>query len=85
MNLKNMLDTVIPTPLIKLAHTAALVTPFQYRPYENGAKNAPANAPQEIPMSCAINAGGSSAITTLITTKKIIIDKILGKQEEKGE
>ena len=28
----NILDTVMPTPQIKLAHTAALVTPFQYKP-----------------------------------------------------
>ena len=73
MNLKNILDTVINTPLAKLAQTAALVTPFQYKPYINGAKNAPANAPQEIPMSCAIKAGGSNAITTLITIKNTSI------------
>ena len=70
MNLKNMFDTVINTPLAKLAQTAAFVTPFQYKPYINGAKNAPANAPQEIPISCAMKVGGSKAITTLITIKK---------------
>ena len=32
MNLRNMFDTVSNTPLAKLAHTAALVTPFQYNP-----------------------------------------------------
>ena len=61
-----MLDTVIPTPAAKLAHTAAGVTRFQYSPYRNGARNAPASAPQEIPMSCAMKSGGSSARTTLI-------------------
>ena len=52
---RNRLDTVMPIPHAKLAQTAARVTPFQYRPYKNGAKNAPASAPQEIPISCAIN------------------------------
>ena len=70
MNLKNMFDTVINMPLAKLVQTAAFVTPFQYNPYINGAKNAPANAPQEIPISCAMKVGGSKAITTLITIKK---------------
>ena len=28
----NMLTTVIPTPTMKLAHTPALVVPFQYSP-----------------------------------------------------
>ena len=38
----------------KLAHTEALVAFFQYRPKRNGAKNAPASAPQEIPIISAI-------------------------------
>ena len=69
INLKNILATVSNTPHAKLAQTEAFVTPFQYRPYINGARKAPANAPHEIPMSCAIKVGGSSAITTLITIK----------------
>ena len=69
MNLKNILETVSNTPQVKLAQTAALVTPFQYRPYRNGARKAPASAPQEIPISCAIKVGGSSAMITLITIK----------------
>ena len=69
INRKNIFATVIPTPQIKLAQTAALVTPFQYSPYKNGARNAPASAPQEIPISWAIKAGGSSAITTEIRIK----------------
>ena len=62
----------------KLTHTAATVVPFQYRPYMKGAKNAPARAPQEIPISCAIKVGGSIAMITLIainTTKKILIQR----------
>ena len=39
---------------IKLTQTAVLVTPFQYNPYRNGAKNAPARAPHEILINCAI-------------------------------
>ena len=70
MNLKNMFDTVMNTPLAKLAQTATFVTPFQYKPYINGAKKAPASAPQEIPISCAMKVGGSKAIITLITIKK---------------
>lgn len=66
-------QTVIPTPAVKLAQTAALVTPFQYNPYMNGARNAPASAPQEIPISCAMNVGGSIAITTDNTMKNTTI------------
>ena len=73
MNLINIFATVIPTPHTKLAQTAAFVTPFQYRPYINGARNAPASAPQEIPINCAIKVGGSNAIKTLITTKNTSI------------
>ena len=67
-----MFDTVIPTPAAKLAHTAALETRFQYNPYKNGARNAPASAPQEIPISCAIKVGGSNAIATESTMKNTI-------------
>ena len=63
----------MPIPQIKLAQTAALVTPFQYNPYRKGARNAPASAPQEIPISCAINCamdfGGNNASTTEQTIK----------------
>ena len=38
----------------KLAQQPAADVPFQYRPYRNGARNAPAMAPQEIPISCAM-------------------------------
>ena len=40
----------------KLHQTAALVARFQNRPNKNGARNAPAKAPHETLMSCAINA-----------------------------
>ena len=46
----------MPTPQIKLTRQAATVVRFQYRPYKNGARQAPAIAPHEIPISCAINA-----------------------------
>lgn len=48
MNFRNKLETVIPTPVAKLAQTAAFVTLFQYRPYMNGARKEPAKAPQDI-------------------------------------
>ena len=77
-----MLETVIPTPAIKLAQTAAFVTRFQYSPYKNGAKNAPARAPQLIPISCAINVIEllyciSARIDEIAinTTTRILIDK----------
>ena len=38
----------------KLTMQAALVARFQYRPYRNGARKAPASAPQDTPMSCAM-------------------------------
>ena len=38
----------------KFTHTAGLVTRFQYRLYKNGARNAPARAPHEMPISCAM-------------------------------
>ena len=73
MNLRNIFETVKRTPHAKLAHTESFVTPFQYNPYINGARKAPARAPHEIPMSCAIKVGGSRAITTLITMKNTSI------------
>ena len=41
---------------LKMKHTQqdALVTLLEYKEYINGAKNAPASAPHETPMSCAI-------------------------------
>ena len=64
--------TVMPTPKIKLIQTAALVTRFQYKPYMKGAKKAPAKAPQEIPISCAMKVGGLRAKITERTMKKMI-------------
>ena len=37
-----------------LHQAEALVAFFMYRPYMNGARNAPANAPQEMPISWAM-------------------------------
>ena len=57
---KSMFKTMMPVPKMKLAQAPAvvtryhLVTRFQYNPYRNGARNAPAKAPQETPISCAI-------------------------------
>ena len=51
IKLKNMFDVVKPTPNIKHAQIEALDVPFQYRLYRNGARKAPARAPQEIPIS----------------------------------
>ena len=72
INLKNIFATVMPTPVIKLAQTASLVVPFQKSPYKNGARNAPASAPQEIPISWAINVGGSKARITETAIKNTI-------------
>ncbi len=80
--LKNMLKIIMPAPKIKLAQAEALVVRLEYRPYRNGAKNAPASAPHEMPMSCAMKVTlllyCTSAITTDIkmnTTIKILSTK----------
>ena len=69
INFKKMLIMVNPTPNVKLAQTAAFVVFFQNNPYKNGERNAPARAPHEMPISCAINVGGFNAITTEIIIK----------------
>ena len=69
IHLKNIFKRVMPTPHAKLAQTEAFVIFLEYSPYRKGARKAPARAPQEIPISCAIKVGGSRAITTEITTK----------------
>ena len=68
----------MPTPEIKHAATAALVTFLLYSPYMNGARNAPASAPQEIDMSVEIYAFLLRAITTEIrrnTAMKILMTR----------
>ena len=40
---------------MKLIQQASLVVFFQYRPYRKGARNAPASAPHDTPISCAMN------------------------------
>lgn len=45
------LITMNATANIKFTQHAALVVPFQNSEYRNGARNAPANAPHEIPIS----------------------------------
>ena len=67
----------MPTPTIKLAQTDAVVVFFQNRPYMNGARKAPARAPQEIPISCAMKVGGSSARITEITMKNTIRTRMI--------
>ena len=66
----SILMPVRPTPHTKHAQMAVVVIPRQYSPSINGARNAPANAPHEIPMSCAINVGGLRAIIKEMTMKK---------------
>ena len=65
--LMNIFSTVMPTPATKLAHTAIFDVFLSYSAYTKGPRNAPARAPHEIPISCAINVGGLSAIKTEIT------------------
>ena len=48
-------SVMIPVPHTKHVQQAATVVFFQYKPYRNGARNAPAIAPHETPMSCAMN------------------------------
>ena len=53
--LANIFTSINTEPKIKDAQQDKAVVPFQYKEYKNGARNAPAKAPQEIPISCAIN------------------------------
>ena len=50
-----MLSTITTAENRKLTQQATFVVRFQYRPYRNGARNAPASAPQDTPMSWAMN------------------------------
>ena len=52
--LKKMFAVI--TTQLKMKHTQqdALVTFLEYKEYINGAKNAPASAPHETPISCAM-------------------------------
>jgi len=52
--LKQILRIINPVLNPKQLHTAARLTLFQYNPYKNGARNDPAKAPHEIPISWAI-------------------------------
>ena len=47
-------NTSAPTPKAKETHTEAFVAFFQYSPYRKGARKAPASAPQETPIICAM-------------------------------
>ena len=62
---------------MKQIHTEAFVTFLLKSPYKNGARKAPAKAPQEIPISWAMKVGGFRAITTEITIKKTIKTRII--------
>ena len=55
-DLKNMFISIKPTPKTKLVHTAGTVTRLLYSPYRYGPRKAPAMAPQDRPMSCAMKA-----------------------------
>ena len=72
----SMLATMSSDPKAKLTQQAVRVVFFQYRPYRNGARKAPARAPQEIPMSWAIKVillvYWISAITAEIAIKTTI-------------
>ena len=48
---KIMLVSITTTENKKLTHTETAVVLFQNNPYKNGAKKAPAKAPQEIPIN----------------------------------
>lgn len=72
-----MLITVIPTPQMKHAQTDVVVMFFQYSPSMKGARNAPASAPHEIPISCAMNVGGLSAMSSDIVMKNTISTRIM--------
>ena len=54
VNVQYMQAHMTPTPVMKEAQTDAGVVRFQYKPYRNGARKAPASAPHEIPMSWAM-------------------------------
>lgn len=53
--LKKIFASISAELKIKQTQQAAFVTRFEYREYINGARNEPASAPHETPMSCAIN------------------------------
>ena len=54
LGLKNMFAIINTVANMKQHHTAGLEVLFQYSPNRNGARNAPASAPHETPMSCAM-------------------------------
>ena len=55
MLLLSILSIMMPQPKMNEVHAAAFVVFFQYSANKNGARNAPARAPHEIPIICAIN------------------------------
>ena len=62
-------QAIIPTPKINETQTLADDVFLLYRPNINGARNAPASAPHEIPISCAINVTPLLYCTTAITAE----------------
>ena len=70
-------SNAIPHPQTKHTTTEILVIPFQYRPYMNGARNAPASAPQD---TIKVTSGCASlkiAITADIRIKNTMNDLIM--------
>ena len=63
--------TVTPVAYTKQVATALFVTFFAYRPYRNGARKAPARAPHETPIICAINVMLKRSFRTAITAETI--------------
>ena len=55
LDLANILIKVRPQPQIKDTQQDATVVFFQYSEYRNGARKEPASAPQDTPISCAMN------------------------------
>ena len=72
--------TAIPQPQMKHTIVAAFVTPFQYSPYKNGARNAPAKAPHETPIICAINVTSGCASLKMAIIAETSIKKTINKR-----
>src|SRR5690606_33481268 len=54
-------------PPIKPAHAPAFVVPFQYSPYRNGARNAPATVPHEKDISARMELGVTATMNEHMT------------------
>ena len=77
----NVQPSMNTTEKMKFTATAAFVARFQYRPYRNGARNAPAMAPHEMPIIWAMKVTPPlywmMAITTLIAMNTTIRTRMI--------